>query len=72
MNEAFIQKTLVLLSFIGAVLLDMDLSDPIHWVAKYISIVSFIVILVSNWSRVVAQLKKCRPKKKRKKKQEVK
>jgi hypothetical protein len=57
MKELTIQKILLLSSFLGGVLLKIDINELVNFVATYISIISFIVILVSNWYRFMKQLK---------------
>lgn len=58
MSELTINKVMMLLTIAGAISLRLELGDVITWIAKYVSIVSFCVILISNWSNFTNQLKK--------------
>jgi hypothetical protein len=57
MKELTFQKLMLLSSVFGGVLLHIDVSETINFIAKNISFISFIVILVSNWHRFVKQVK---------------
>ena len=57
-NEAAAQKMLFLTTISGGILLKFDINNAVNFIATYISIISFIVILVSNWSKMVDQFKK--------------
>ena len=67
MKDALVNKIMFLSSVCGSILLQMNINEGVNFIAKYISIVSFIVILVSNWGRFIAQLRKWKNDKERKK-----
>lgn len=58
-KEAATQKILFLASLSGGVLLKIDINEFVNFIATYISIISFIVILVSNWHKFTTQIKYC-------------
>ena len=56
-KELTYQKMLLLGGFLGGLLLKLNISEVVNFVAAYISIISFIVILVSNWYKFKKQIK---------------
>jgi hypothetical protein len=56
-KEAATQKLLFLMSISGGVLLHININEVVNFIATYISIISFIVILVSNWYKFSTQIK---------------
>ena len=56
MKDALVNKIMFLSSVFGGILLQMNINEGVNFIAKYISIVSFIVILVSNWYKFKKQI----------------
>jgi len=56
-KDLTVQKLILLGGFCGGLLLHIDISDTVNFIARYISIISFVVILISNWFKFSKQVK---------------
>jgi hypothetical protein len=58
MKEITLVKLSVLCLLIQTTIANVTLNESIDFLGDHISIVSFIIIVVANWSKVVIQVKK--------------
>ena len=60
MKELTVQKLSLFCLLIQATIANVSFNESIDFLSDHISIISFVIILVANWSKVKAQIKKWR------------
>ena len=58
MNDLTLQKLSIICLLIQTTLAKVNFNEGMDFVGDHISIISFIIILVANWKKVITQLKK--------------
>lgn len=58
MKDQAVQYVFLSMSIISGVIMHLELNEVLTIVGRVFSLLSFLVILISNWERFTAQLKK--------------